>query len=126
MTQSINDKTKQYYLDQLEILNGRAFHFYMINKKKGLTNYQIKKKIWYSTLWREAKILFKELNTFIYGSLTCEICLKGFYSDKIGNFQLHHDLTLYNWKDVFNPKLTHVVHKMCHKKELHFITADQL
>lgn len=122
----MTDKTKQYYLDQLEILNGRAFHFYMTNKKKGLTNYQIKRKVWYSKIWNEAKILFKELNTFVYGSLTCEICLKGFDIEKISSFQLHHDIILYNWKKLFNPITTHLVHKGCHKKELYFITADQL
>ena len=61
LTQIIYDKTKQYYLDQLEILNAQAYNFYLRYIKKGYSDYIIKKKIWYSQIWREAKILFKEL-----------------------------------------------------------------
>ena len=123
---TLSDPERQYYLDQLEILNGRAFHFYIERKNLGQSDYQIKRNIWVTFIWKEAKILFKELNIVLYGQLTCEICFKGFYSDKLRYFQLHHNRVDYNWEKVFNPEDTHVVHKMCHKKQLHFITADQL
>lgn len=117
-TQPIYDRTKQYYLDQLEILNGRAFEFYLNMKKKWYSERIIKKKIWWSKVWFEAKILLKELNTHLYGHLTCELCFKGFYSKRLGSFQLHHDQLEYNWKKLFNPEDTHIVHKGCHLKEL--------
>ena len=119
MTQAIYDKTKQYYLDKLEILNGKAFYFYLELKNKGLSNYSIRREAWKSNIWNEAKILLKELNIHLYGHLTCEICFTGFYSKKLSSFQLHHDNLKYNWEKVFNPEDTHVVHKMCHLKQLH-------
>ena len=117
-TQTIFDKTKQYYLDQLEILNGKAFQFYLRYKKQGYSERIIRKKIWWSKIWFEAKILFKELNIHLYGHLTCEICFTGFYSRKLSSFQLHHTNEKYNWKKLFNPEDTHVVHKHCHLKKL--------
>lgn len=119
MTQVIYDKTKQYYLDELEIVNGKAFDFYLDLKKKGLSDYLIRREAWKSKIWHEAKILFMELNIHLYGHLTCEICFDGFYSKKISSFQLHHDQLKYNWTNLFNPENTHLVHKMCHKKKLH-------
>lgn len=119
MTQTpIYDRTKQYYLDQLEILNGQAYRFYLALKKQGLSNYLIRRKAWRSGIWNEAKILLKELNTHLYGHLTCEICFSGFYSKKLSSFQLHHDKLEYNWEKLFDPDNTHIVHKMCHKKKL--------
>lgn len=118
MTHVIYDKTKQYYLDQIEIVNGKAFEFYIRHKKQGYSERTIRKKIWWSQIWHEAKILFKELNTHLYGHLTCEICFKGFYSRKLSSFQLHHNNVEYNWSNLFNPEDTHVVHKACHFKQL--------
>ncbi len=119
MTQKVvYDKTKQYYLEQLEILNGKAFHFYISRKNKGISDYLIRREAWNSKIWFEAKILFKELNIHLYGHLTCEICFTGFYSRKLSSFQLHHTNLKYNWEKLFDPEDTHVVHKMCHKKQL--------
>lgn len=118
MTQTIYDRTKQYYLDQLSILNDRAYHYYLVLKKKGLSNYLIRREFWKSNIWTEAKILFKELNTHLYGHLTCELCFTGFYSKELSSFQLHHDQLKYDYKKLFNPENTHIVHKSCHKKIL--------
>ena len=117
-TQPIYDKTKQYYLDQLEILNGRALEFYLRYKKQGYLEKIIRNKMWWSKIWHEAKILFKELNTHLYGHLTCEICFTGFYSKRLGSFQLHHETRKYDWSNLFDPCHTHVVHKHCHKEKL--------
>lgn len=119
MTQAINDKTKQYYLDQLEILNGRTFHSYLSLKSRGFSVYEIRRKAWNINIWNEAKILLMELNIHLYGQLTCEICFKGFYSKKLTSFQLHHNQLKYDWSNLFNPEHTHVVHKMCHKNQLY-------
>lgn len=89
-------------------------------KKRGYSERIIRKKIWWSQIWFEAKILFKELNIHLYGRQTCEICFTGFYSKRIRDFQLHHTNEKYNWKKLFNPEDTHVVHKMCHKNQLHW------
>ena len=119
MTQKIiYDRTKQYYLDKLEILNGRAYQFYLNMKKQGYPEKIIRDKIWWSKIWFEAKILLKELNIHLYGHQTCEICFTGFYSKKIGSFQLHHSDIEYNWGKLFDPTNTHLVHKGCHLKQL--------
>ena len=116
MTQKIvYDRTKQYYLDQFEILNGRAFNYYLRLKKRGLSDYQIKHRLWNSNIWHEAKVLFKELNTHLYGHLTCEMCFTTFYSTKIYSFQLHHKEE-YNWHKLFDPETVFLVHKHCHKE----------
>ena len=125
MTQLIHDRTKLYYLDQLEVLNGNAFNFYLILKNQGLSDYQIKRVMWISRIWNEAKILFKELNIYLFENLTCEICFTGFYSDKLSSSQLHHDNEKYDWSNLFNSEHTHVVHKMCHKNQLHLGPDDR-
>ena len=125
MTQKVvYDRTKQYYLDQFEILNGRAYELYLRLKEQGLSNYLIRREAWKSNIWHEAKILFKELNEHLYGHLTCEICFTGFYSNKLSSFQLHHEQLEYNWGKLFDPKNTHLVHKSCHKKKLGIRAGD--
>ena len=117
MTQKIvYDRTKQYYLDQFEILNGRALNYYLRLKKKGLSDYQIRRDLWRSKIWNEAKILFKELNTHLYGHLTCEKCFTTFYSRKLSSFQIHHEPEEYNWEKLFDPEKVFLVHKHCHKE----------
>ena len=127
MTQKIiYDRTKQYYLDKLEILNGRAYEFYLSFKNQGYPEKIIRDKIWWSKIWFEAKILFKELNIHLYEHLTCEICFTGFYSPELKNFQLHHENVQYNWEKLFDPTNTHLVHKKCHlKKKLGIRPGDQ-
>lgn len=124
MTQAIYDKTKKYYLDQFEILNNRAFDFYLKMKKQGYSERIIRNKIWWSQIWHEAKILFKELNIHLYGHLMCEICFTGFYCKKVKCFQLHHSNEKYNWEKLFNPEDTHLVHKACHLKQLYSRPGD--
>ena len=125
MTQTqVYDPIKQESLDQLEILNARAYHFYIKNKGK-FTDYGLKSQLWSSDIWNEAKCIFKELNEHLYGHLTCEICFTGFYSNKLSSFQLHHEQLEYNWEKLFNPEDTHVVHKSCHKKKLELGPGDQ-
>lgn len=120
MTQKIvYDRKKQYYLDQFKILNGRAFIFYLRLKKQGLKDYRIRRRLWGSNVWHEAKVLFKELNVHLYGHLTCEKCFIKFYSTKIYSFQLHH-LEKYNWEKLFDPEKVYLIHKHCHK-EIHNI-----
>lgn len=125
MTQKTTyDRTKQHYLDQFEILNGRAFNFYLKLKKQGLSEYQIRRRLWLSKIWHEAKVLFKELNIHLYGHLTCEKCFVKFYSTKIYSFQLHHDPEEYNWEKLFDPEKVLLIHKHCHK-EFHNITRRE-
>lgn len=117
MTQKITyDRTKQYYLDQFEILNGRAFNYYLRLKKQGLSEYQIRRRLWGSNVWNEGKILFKNLNIHLYGHLTCEKCFKPFYSRKLTAFQLHHEPEKYDWHKLFDPEKVFLIHKHCHKR----------
>jgi len=120
MTQTqVYDPIKQESLDQLEILNARAYHFYIKNKGK-FTDYGLKSQLWSSDIWNEAKCIFKELNEHLYGKLTCEHCNTGFYHPYVKSFQLHHINHIYNWEKLFDPDTILLVHKHCHK-EIHDI-----
>ena len=108
------DRTKQYYLDQIEIINAQAYHFYIQNKDK-YSRYELKQKAWDSNFWHSAKTVFKLLNEHLYGKLTCELCFEGFYYPYIKSFQLHHVKHEYIWDKLFDPDKVLLIHKLCHK-----------
>jgi len=115
MTQiHVYDRTKQHYLDKLEILNARAYHFYIRYKDK-CSRYELKKLAWKSEFWHEAKCVFKLLNEHLYGKLTCEHCFEGFYHPYLKSFQLHHIKHEYVWDQLFDPDKILLVHKHCHR-----------
>jgi len=119
----VYDPIKQESLDQLEILNAKAYHYYIENKGK-FTDYGLKSQFWSSDIWHEAKCIFKELNEHLYGNLTCEHCFKGFYYPYVKSFQLHHVNHEYIWDQLFNPDKILLVHKHCHK-EIHEINRGK-
>lgn len=116
MNQQSYDSVKQYYLDQLTILNQRAYIFYI--KHKHLKSRELRSELWSSDIWREAKLVMKDLNEHLYGRLTCEKCFQPFNYPYIRSFQLHHIDHKYNWKKLFDPDQILLVHKHCHK-EIH-------
>ena len=117
------DRTKQYYLDRLEIVNAKAYHYYIQNKDK-YSQYELKQKAWNEDYWIEAKCIFKLLNEHLYGKLTCEKCFTGFNYPYVASFQLHHVNRKYIWDNLFNPDIILLLHKHCHK-ELHEINRGK-
>ena len=116
------DPTKQYYLDRLEIVNAKAYLYYIENSYN-LSDYELKSNLWSSDIWHEAKCIFKLLNEHLYGKLTCEHCNTGFNYPYVKSFQLHHINHEYIWDQLFNPDKILLVHKHCHK-EIHDINRE--
>lgn len=114
---------KHNHLVFLEHINQKIYQFYL-NRKDHLSEYQIKRELWNTELWREGKSQLLSYNKFRYGKTICEICNEGFYSyNPFRASQVHHIKIQYNWEKVFDPGLAIIVHKHCHKL-IHNIKRD--